>query len=110
MTREEAAVEFKGRTLQQRMDALGRANEIRSRRARFKRDIKAGRIHLQSFVLEPPAWLETMKMVDLLLAMPKTGRVKANKILTCARMSPSKTVGGLSTRQRYEMLRYLSLS
>jgi hypothetical protein len=32
--------------------------------------------------------------------MPKVGRVKANRVLTSARISPSKTLGGLTERQR----------
>lgn len=86
------------------MGALGRANEVRTRRAVLKRDLKAGRVRLKDILLEPPAWVETMKMLDLLLAAPKYGRVKANKALRSCFVSPSKTVGGLSTRQRAELV------
>jgi hypothetical protein len=41
---------------------------------------------------------------DLLLAVPKYGRVKVNKILSQCRISPSKTLGGLSERQRRELV------
>jgi hypothetical protein len=41
---------------------------------------------------------------DLLLAVPKYGRVKVNKILGTCKISPSKTVGGLSERQRRELV------
>jgi hypothetical protein len=40
----------------------------------------------------------------MLLAVPKYGRVKANKILQTCRISPSKTIGGLSDRQRAELV------
>ncbi len=43
-------------------------------------------------------------MFDLLLAVPKYGRVKVNKILSQCRISPSKTLGGLSERQRGELV------
>ena len=43
-------------------------------------------------------------MFDLLLAVPKYGRVKVNKILSQCRISPSKTIGGLSERQRTELV------
>ena len=91
------------RSLQQRMDALARANDIRTRRAQLKRDIKAGRTTLAKLLLEPPEYLETAKVFDFLLAAPKYGRVKANKVLTTCRISPSKTFGGLSARQRKEI-------
>ena len=95
------------RSLTQRMDALKRANEIRTQRARLKRDLKAGRIQIQGLLLDPPDYLATAKVFDLLLAVPKYGRVKANKILTQCRISPSKTIGGLSERQRNELVSYL---
>jgi hypothetical protein len=86
------------------MEALARANDIRSRRAQLKRDLKAGRQPISELLLEPPDFLETAKVFDLLLAVPKYGRVKVNKILTHCRISPSKTIGGLSQRQRTELV------
>jgi hypothetical protein len=95
------------RSLTQRMDALERANEIRTRRARLKRDLKAGRVKIHGLLLDPPEYLQTAKVFDLLLAVPKYGRVKVNRILTHCRISPSKTIGGLSERQRNELVSYL---
>jgi hypothetical protein len=95
------------RSLVQRMEALQRANEIRTQRAQLKRDLKAGRRSIHDLLLEPPVYVETAKVVDLLLAVPKYGRVKANKILVSCRISPSKTIGGLSPRQRTELVSML---
>lgn len=92
------------RTLLQRLRALERANEIRSRRAQLKRDLKAGRESLISLLLDPPAFLETAKVVDVMLAAPMLGRVKVNKFLSTCRISPSKTLGGLTQRQRVELV------
>lgn len=89
------------------MIALNRANEIRTERAVLKRDLKAGRRSIHDLLLEPPEYLETMKVFDLLLATPKYGRVKVNKILQLCRISPSKTIGGLSQRQRTELVSML---
>jgi hypothetical protein len=95
------------RSLVQRMEALQRANDIRSRRAQLKRDLKAGRQPIHELLLEPPDYLQTAKVFDLLLAVPKYGRVKVNKILSQCRISPSKTLGGLSERQRGELVALL---
>jgi hypothetical protein len=92
------------RSLNQRMDALTKANEIRTSRAQLKRDLKAGRISIQKLLLDPPEYLETAKVFDMMLAVPKYGRVKVNKILQTCRISPSKTIGGLSDRQRAELV------
>jgi hypothetical protein len=85
------------------MEALRRANVVRSRRAQLKRDLKAGRQTIHVLLLEPPEYLETAKVFDLLLCVPKCGRVKVNRILTQCRIAPSKTLGGLSERQRREL-------
>jgi hypothetical protein len=95
------------RSLDQRMDALGKANAIRTRRAELKRDLKGGRTSIHKLLLAPPEWVETAKVFDMLLAVPKYGRVKANKVLNQCRISPSKTIGGLSERQRTELVQML---
>jgi hypothetical protein len=92
------------RSLVQRKEALQRANQIRTRRAQLKRDLKAGRQPIHELLLQPPDYLQTAKVFDLLLAVPKYGRVKVNKILSQCRISPSKTLGGLSERQRGELV------
>jgi hypothetical protein len=93
------------RTLVQRMEALGRANRIRTYRAGLKRDLKAGRVTFIDLLLADPLPedLETAKVYALLLHVPKYGRVKAQKTLQQCRISPSKTLGGLTLRQRTEL-------
>jgi S13-like protein len=86
------------------MDALRRANEIRVRRAQLKKDLKAGRARIQDILREPPDYVSTAKVFDMLVAVPKFGRVKATRFLNQCRISQSKTVGGLSDRQRTELV------
>jgi hypothetical protein len=95
------------RSLDQRREALKRANEIRSRRAQLKRDLKAGRVKIHELLLDPPEYLLTAKVFDLLMAVPKYGRVKVNRALNHCRISPSKTFTGLSQRQRHELVSFL---
>jgi hypothetical protein len=95
------------RTHGQRMRALRRANEIRSKRAQLKRDLKAGKVKVESLLRDPPDYVLSAKAFDMILAVPKYGRVKANKILSQCRISPSKTIGGLSARQRGELVSQL---
>jgi hypothetical protein len=85
------------------IDALGRADEVRALRAQLKRKLKAGRVSISPLLLDPPPYLKTAKVFDMLLALPKVGRVKATKIVHSCRVSPSKTFGGLSERQRAEL-------
>ena len=95
------------RTHEQRMKALRRANEIRTSRAQLKRDLKAGKVKVEQLLSDPPDYVLSAKAFDMILAVPKYGRVKANKILTQCRISPSKTIGGLSERQRAELVAQL---
>lgn len=97
-------VDIPPRSLVQRKEALGKANEIRTGRAALKRNLKGGRVKVHDLLLDPPQYIETMKVFDLLLATPKRGKVKVNKLLVQCRISPSKTVGGLSQRQRTELV------
>ncbi len=91
----------------ERMDALRQANDIRAARARLKKDLKDGRVNIEEVLLDPPESALTAKVFDLLLVVPKFGRVKANRILNQCRISPSKTIGGLSDRQREELVSLL---
>jgi hypothetical protein len=95
------------RTRQQRMDALQRANGIRSERARLKEKLKSGEVEIWDILDDPPEYLHTAKVFDLILAVPKFGRVKTGKILERCRVSPSKTVIGLTPRQRRELVEHL---
>lgn len=87
-----------------RREALARANAIRTRRARLKKDLKEGRASIGPVLLDPPDFVATAKVFDLLLALPRYGRVKVEKVLTHCRIAPSKTVGGLSQDQRAALL------
>lgn len=95
------------RSHSQRMRALEAANEIRTRRAKLKKDLKAGKVQIDKLLLDPPEYLGSAKVFDLMLAVPKYGRVKVNRVLNQCRISPSKTIGGLSVRQRSELVAHL---
>ncbi len=92
------------RSLDQRMEALRRANDIRVRRARLKKDLKDGSAEIERILSNPPEYVSTAKVFDILMAVPKFGRVKASRFLNQCRISQAKTVGGLSDRQRAELV------
>lgn len=92
------------RSLDQRMAALRRANQIRVDRAKLKRALKTGAMSVVDVLDDVPDFAATMKAYDLLMALPKFGRVKAQRVLNQCRISMAKTVGGMSDRQRREMI------
>src|SRR6266446_1737082 len=100
--------EAPARSRDQRMEALKRANDIRVRRAKLKKDLKDGRVKIEKILGNPPEYVSTAKVFDMLLAVPKFGRVKAARFRNQCRISQSKTVGGLSERQRAELIGLLN--
>ena len=88
------------RSLDQRMEALRRANEIRSRRAQLKKDLNSGTTSIRTVIADPPDFVMTAKVFDMLMAVPNYGKVKATRFLNTCRISQGKTIGGLSDRQQ----------
>ncbi|HTO26829.1 MAG TPA: integration host factor, actinobacterial type [Gaiellaceae bacterium] len=77
---------------------------MRVKRAKLKKDLKLGKVRIEQVLGDPPEYVETAKVIDILMAVPKFGRVKAARFLNTCRISQSKTVGGLSDRQRTELI------
>ncbi len=96
-----------GSSERQRLEALRRANEIRQGRARLKRAMKSGGVDPAKLFLDPPALIQTAKVLDLLLGAPGWGRVRADRAFAHLRISPTKTVGSLSNRQRLALAELL---
>lgn len=100
------------RSFDQRMDALRRANEVRSERGRFKKQLRAmspeaAALKAAEMVGAPPWWMESMTALALLLSIPRVGRVRAVRALKTNAVSASKTLGGLSQRQQLALIDYL---
>jgi hypothetical protein len=86
------------------MRALRHANEIRVGRARLKRELASGRVRIEDIIAQPPEFAQTAKVYDLLLALPKVGPAKAARSLSQCRIAPSRTVAGLTDRQRHALI------
>lgn len=87
----------------QRTEALKLANRIRLDRSKIRRDLKAGVVSVTDLIKDPPDCIIKMQVLDLLLATPRFGRGKANRVLTSSRVGAAKEVGSLSDRQRGEL-------
>jgi hypothetical protein len=93
-----------GSSREQRLRALRLAHEIRAARAQLQKDLAAGTIELAQILAQPPEYVRTARVRDVLLALPKIGSVKAGRILADCGIAHSKTLGGLTERQRTELL------
>ena len=73
----------------------------------MKCDLKAGRCSAVALIADPPDWAHAMKVLDVVIAMPKVGPVKAAKLLSATVISAHKTLQGLSPRQRAALIEAL---
>ena len=95
-----------GRSREQRLRALEQANEVRTARAELKKELASGKIELAQILADPPPCVRTARVRDLLLVLPKIGSVKAARILAHCGIAHSKTLAGLSERQRGELINF----
>jgi len=85
----------------QRSEALERANEIRTRRAGLRRDIKAGDVKVTEILQEPiPSWLRSEPVGRLLKAIPLCGEKRAIATLKSIPIDYWRTVGNLTAREK----------
>jgi S13-like protein len=90
------------------MTALQQANQVRGLRAKLKQDLHEGKVRLELILATGADYLASAEVFDLLVAVPKLGPVKAGRLLKIAQISPSKTVGQLTERQRTRLIELLS--
>lgn len=93
-----------GRSSEQRLRALEQANEVRTARAKLKKELASGKIELVQILADPPACVRTARVREVLLAVPKIGSVRVGRIRAQCGIAHSKTLGGLTDRQRGELI------
>ncbi len=84
----------------QHLQALERANEVRSARAELKRRIASAELSVGEVVLQCPWEVQSMTLSDLLLSQPHWGRTRCRRFLAGLPMSEAKTIGSMTERQR----------
>ena len=94
-----------GRSREQRLRALAQANQVRTARAELKRELASGKIELVEILADPPPCARTARVRDLLVVLPRIGSVRAGRILAHCGIAHSKTLAGLTERQRGELIK-----
>ena len=97
-------VEAPRRSADQRREALAHANRVRTQRAALKADLKRGDVSIAALIGDPPECLASAKIMEVLMALPGYRHTKAAQLLERCRVSPRKSVGGLTERQRAEII------
>lgn len=83
----------------QQMGALEEANRIRFVRVNMKRNLQSGEVDVIDLIENPPEYINTMRLLKLLMATPGIGKAKAKRIMG-PRISVDKTIADLTQRER----------
>jgi hypothetical protein len=87
-------------TPEQRHAALRKAQMIRKQRAADKALIAERSMDARRILADPPEHWQRAKIADLLHALPGVGITKVTNILKETKVSPSRTITGLTEDQR----------
>jgi hypothetical protein len=92
---------------ERRLDALDRANAVRSARAELKRELASGNLEIEKVIAHPPGFAEQAKVAELLHAVPGLGPVRTTRLLVRCQIPYGKTLTSLSGRQRTVLISLL---
>lgn len=93
----------------ERKAALKKAAEARKKRAQLRKEIKAGRKNLTQVLAQShDPIVARMKVSTLLQSLPGVGKVRAQKIMTDLRISTTRRVQGLGSKQRERLINEIS--
>ena len=84
----------------QRLQALERANRVRSARCELKRKIAAGESVAAEALLSHRWEIQSMTVAELLRSQPQWGTTRCLEFLNTLAVVENKTVGSLTERQR----------
>ncbi|MDN6707415.1 integration host factor, actinobacterial type [Corynebacterium glyciniphilum] len=91
-------------TGEQRAEALAKASAARTARADLRHSLRMGTTSIADVLdSDDPVVLKT-RVVQVLTALPKIGKAKAEDIMTELEIAPTRKVGGLGPRQRDALL------
>lgn len=89
------------------MQALTKANAIRSARAAFKHSLSDNPGDLIAAVLDPPDYLANARVEEILQALPRFGPTRVRGLINRCSFSETRTMDDLTERQRYELVNAL---
>ena len=94
-------------TPEQRKAALEKAAAARTARAEVKARLKMGSLSLSQALASDDVHIAKMKVVALLEALPKVGKVKARRIMDEVGIADNRRIQGLGAQQRAALLERL---
>ena len=96
-------------TPEQKREALKKAQEVRSKRAKVREDLKSGKISLENIFEDvEDEVIGKMRVAYLLESLPRIGRVRTQLIMEEVGIDESRRVRGLGVRQKEALLKKLA--
>src|SRR5690554_4855082 len=95
-------------TQEEKMNALKKAQEMRSKRAEIRAQLKKGTLTLQEVLASADdEVISRMRVTYLLQSLHQIGKVTSEKIMKEIGINENRRVQGLGTRQRDQLLKRL---
>ena len=76
-------------------------------RAALKAQLKRGELSIVTLIADPPQYVASARIAELLRALPTYGPIKVERLLKRCEVSPRKTISGLNERQRRDLIEAL---
>ncbi|MEA4882899.1 MAG: integration host factor, actinobacterial type [Clostridia bacterium] len=94
---------------EQKDAALKKAQEVRSKRAQIRENLKAGQMGLEEILGKAEdEVIGKMRVAYLLESLPRIGRVRSRQIMEEIGIDESRRVQGLGVRQKEALLKKLA--
>lgn len=95
-------------SLEEKKQALKKAQKVRSERAKIRQDLKAGRTNIRE-VLEKidNDVIAKMRVAYLLESLPRIGKVRTRKIMNDIGIDETRRIQGLGVRQKQALIQRL---
>ena len=95
-------------SLEEKKKALKKAQEIRSKRAKIRQNLKNGKTSIREVLATiNDDVVAKMRVAYLLESLPRIGKVRTRKIMTDIGINETRRIQGLGNRQRQALLERL---
>ncbi|NLW58892.1 MAG: integration host factor [Firmicutes bacterium] len=92
-------------TLEEKKQALKKAQKVRSERAKIRQDLKAGRTGIREILEQTDNdVIAKMRVAYLLESLPRIGKVRTRKIMNEIGIDETRRIQGLGSRQKQALL------
>jgi len=96
-------------TPEEKMEALAKAQRMRSERAELRKKLKKGEITLKEILEQADSdeIISKMRVIYLLQSLPKIGKIRSKKLMEEIGINESRRIQGLGVRQKEALLERL---